>query len=103
MTWIPVLLLHEMLLWTISCGNVDIGEVCANALPSDSGHADMMKSFCASHNLDMASCIPIGLHGDGVPFSKGQSAEVLSWDFAALPSAARIFFSVVEKKVSRFR
>lgn len=42
--------------------------------------------------------LPLGLHGDGVPYSKRQSLEVLSWNLPANPLWERVVFAVVPKK-----
>ena len=40
----------------------------------------------------------IGLHGDGVPFTKKKSVEVFSWNFVAEPDADRFLATVIEKE-----
>ena len=37
------------------------------------------------------------MHGDGCPFAKGQSAEILSWNFMSLPALERVLFCLIEK------
>ena len=72
-------------------------QVAGNMLPANSGQRSSFESFCKAHGLDLLSAIAIGLHGDGVPFAKQQSVEVLSWNFIALPGMERILFATVEK------
>jgi hypothetical protein len=41
--------------------------------------------------------VAIGIHGDGVPFQKKNSIEVLSWNFLAHPTANRIPITAISK------
>jgi len=45
-----------------------------------------------------SSCIPLGFHGDGVPHQRGDTVDVLSWNFAARPTWERYFFGCLEKQ-----
>lgn len=49
-------------------------------------------------HVPTAGFIPLGLHGDGVPFSKTDSIEILSLNFLALPKADRVPITCVSKK-----
>ena len=52
---------------------------------------------CNKLGLDPATTIPIGLHGDGVPFTKHDSVELLSYNFLGEPMGDRIPFSGISK------
>ena len=47
----------------------------------------------------MNNIIPLGVHGDGVPFATEMrdSLEQLSWNLAADPAAHRIMFTAIPK------
>ena len=78
MAWIPVLLMHEILFWLISIGRLSLELICGSSLPENSGQWSSASKFCTEQNIPFDSTIPIGFHGDGVPFAKNQSVEVLS-------------------------
>ena len=95
--WMPVLLPHEMMHWMFTSKKMSPGDVSGERLPKSSGQYRFFSSFCSVHSLDPSSTIPVGIHGDGVPFAKGQSIECLSWNFISMPAAERIFYGLVEK------
>ena len=39
-----------------------------------------LKEKCARYDLPLGCTIPIGLHGDAVPFQVSKSVEVFSWN-----------------------
>ncbi len=92
MAWIPVLLIHEMILGYLSSGLLFLDSACGNALPVRSCQFDHLGTFCKSHSLDLGLAIALGLHGDGVPFQNQQSVEVISWNFVAMPDKERVLF-----------
>jgi hypothetical protein len=49
-------------------------------------------------NLPKESTVHIGIHGDGVPFSKSDSIEILAINFLAQPKGQRVPFTAVSKK-----
>ena len=61
----------------------------SNFEPS-SGFAERKAHFMKEHGLDpKATVMPLGFHGDGVPFQVKKTLEVFSWNFAAQPDMAR--------------
>ena len=96
---IPVLLLHEMIFWMITSTRILIPHVWGDNSQKCSGQWKSMKEFCKRHSLLTALTISIGLHGDGVPFAKNQSMEVLSWNFSAVPSLERTLFAMLGKNI----
>ena len=57
----------------------------------------IFQTTCGKLNLDPASTICLGLHGDGVPFSKKDSIELLSYNFLGDPMGDRVPFTGVSK------
>ena len=58
-----------------------------------------MGKSCVQLGIPAATCIPLGMHGDGVPHQKHGSVECFSWNFAGLPASDRILFTIVDKRV----
>jgi len=46
-----------------------------------------LRNFCQAHNLNPKETVPLGFHGDGVPYQKSShrdaSTEVFSWNILA--------------------
>ena len=89
----PFLLPHEMIL----------GLVHAHGLENfliDSGAAIFatLDQQCRRWSLDPSVVVPIGLHGDGVPYTKKESLEVVSFNFLSAPTGDRIPFTALSKK-----
>jgi len=59
--------------------------------------AKLFHTKCRKLGLDPVSCLPLGFHGDGVPFSKKDSLELLSFNFLAEPHGERIPITGVSK------
>ena len=57
----------------------------------------VFAAACGKLGLDPATAIPIGLHGDGVPFTKKDSVELLSYNFLGEPMGDRIPFAGISK------
>lgn len=53
---------------------------------------------CSSLGIDPCKAIPLGMHGDGVPFTKKHSLEVLSWNPLGHPAGDRVPFSGISKQ-----
>jgi hypothetical protein len=53
---------------------------------------------CTKLALDPSNTIALGVHGDGVPFQKKDSIEVVSWNLLARPTANRIPFTAIAKE-----
>ena len=58
------------------------------------------RELCAAFNVDYASCLFLGLHGDGVPYSQKDTCQVLTWNLASAGGSERIVFTVLPKKHS---
>ena len=54
-------------------------------------------ALCRALHLDCNTTVAIGMHGDGVPFTKHDSLEVLSFNCLAQPSGNRVPFTGVSK------
>jgi hypothetical protein len=59
---------------------------------------EMLKELCREHHMDMAATTGIGIHGDGVPYTKKHSIEILSWNFLSSPTADRIPITAISKQ-----
>jgi hypothetical protein len=55
----------------------------------------LVDSTCQAFGVEALA--PIGLHGDGVPISKGKSLEIISWNFASQPLWERTVFAGLQK------
>ena len=61
---------------------------------------EMYQQFqerCAKLQMEPSSCIALGLHGDGVPFTKKDSVELISLNFLAEPHGQRVPFTGISK------
>lgn len=58
---------------------------------------DAFVKTCQTLGLDPDKCMPIGMHGDGVPFTKKQSLEVISWNVLGESCNDRIPFTGISK------
>jgi len=60
----------------------------------------LVADFAAEMKLPAHKVVPIGLHGDGVPFAAKMrdSLEQFSWNFCTRPSSARVLFTAIPKK-----
>ena len=96
---IPVLLIHEMLIWMITSTRVALSSIVGTALDITSGHFASLKKFCSEHELPFEKTVCCGLHSDGVPFASNQTVEVFSWNFTCAPHMERILFGRSEKLV----
>jgi hypothetical protein len=52
---------------------------------------------CKMLGLDPMSAVPLGMHGDGVPFTKKDSLELISFNFLAQPHGWRVPFTGISK------
>ena len=91
----PFLLPHEMLARIVSSTQLSKLIVAKNDFPE---LFLRLTKACENLGLNQQTLIGIGIHGDGVPFTKTDSMEVLSWNFLALPTADRIPITSVSKK-----
>lgn len=83
----PFLLPHEMVHRMLS-ERPDLFHVSAVDYPSVS---ELLETACARHGLDVRSTAAVGLHGDGVPYTKKDSVEILSFNFLSCPTSDRFF------------
>ena len=89
---IPFLPLHEMLYYFLVTAN-RMSLEAVTSLPNLSGQSTSFEKFCRSSRIGPKKTVPIGLHGDGVPFSKKKTVEVWSWKFMAIPwGRANLFY-----------
>ena len=91
----PFLLPHEMVHRVISGKGLAYFEILSEVFPAL--HA-LKQKFCNSVGLPFESPVCLGLHGDGVPFTKKDSLEMLSYNFLSHPTANRIPFTGVSKR-----
>ena len=52
---------------------------------------------CGKLDLDPSCTVPLGLHGDGVPFTKKHSLELLSWNILGDATGDRVPFTGISK------
>ena len=90
----PFLLPHETIDHLFEDDNFKPAFVTAASHPA---LYNVFEPMCKLVGLVPARVLPIGLHGDGVPFSNTDSLEQLSWNFPAVPSSPRFLFSAVSK------
>ena len=99
---LPVLLPHEVLahflekdeslleVWTATPGHTIFGHV---------------QRWCASMGVDMSKMIPLGIHGDGVPFAAKMkdSLECISWNIITDTAGLRLLFTCFPKSYTAER
>ena len=100
----PVLLPHEMMEYIIQTGTATVEEL-ANVDPrQDQNLQTHKRAFCATHGVPARTCIPIGFHGDGVPFQKSthknSNTEVYSWIFGVTGMASAICLPIFTRSSS---
>ena len=98
----PVLLPHEMMEYIIQTGTATVEELANVAPRKDQNLQTHKRVFCATHGVPERTCIPIGFHGDGVPFQKSthknSSTEVYSWNFLCDRDGKRYLFANIHKE-----
>ena len=93
---LPVLLPHEVLskIWQHNPQLLQEAKPTPTTLPELSALVTSVEE-----ELGVPSgLVPLGLHGDGVPYSKNQSLEVLSWNLPGQPLWDRVVFAAIPKK-----
>lgn len=55
------------------------------------------EAFCNSHNLEFQSCLPLAVHGDGVPFTKSDSILCYTTSVAGVAQSDRVLITGVPK------
>lgn len=97
----PVLLPHEMIAYIVATGTATVEALADVAPRTDQTLHDQKCRFCATHGVPERSCIPLGFHGDGVPFQKSthknSTTEVYSWNFLCDRDGKRYLFANIHK------
>jgi hypothetical protein len=91
----PFLLPHEMVHRIASQRGVSFFDVTAENYPE---LLVMKQAFCRALKLPFAETLCLGLHGDGVPYTKSDSLEILSFNFLSFPTANRFPITAISKK-----
>ncbi len=91
----PFLLPHEVLHSLVSTHGIDFTRVRKGAMPELHEH---VHRECSKYRLDQARTVAMGIHGDGVPYTKKESLEMISWNFIAQPTFDRVPFTGISKK-----
>ena len=81
----PFLLPHEVIHHLLS-QDMDIAHVSSVAFPKIS---EILENACTKEGIDNRITAAVGLHGDGVPYTKKESVEILSYNFLSQPTADR--------------
>ena len=95
---VPMLLPSEMIDWHITTGRVNLGDINGENLDRSSGAYTSFSKFCSDHDLDKNKTIPVGLHGDGVPFANMQSVEAFTFNYTVNKDSERTLISCLENK-----
>ena len=64
----------------------------------DSTYGPFTRDVMTKAGLSTNSCVALGFHGDGVPHTKTDSIEILSWNRLSRPNLDRIPFTAISKK-----
>lgn len=89
----PFILPHEMLRHLVDQNGVE-----NYFLTLASTYGPFAQSVMSKFGLSLNTCVALGFHGDGVPYSKSDSIEILSWNILSLPCMDRIPFTAISKK-----
>ena len=96
----PVLLPSEIIAWMLCNGKFSLKEI-VNMQEAQPVMHNRLQDKCKKFHLPETSKIPIGLHGDGVPFQKSthkhSTIEVLSWNLLFETKSKRVLFSCLPK------
>ena len=92
----PVLLPHEVLAYFVE---KDASRLSSWMPTPAHGVIHNAVDWCNKFGEDMRSMIPLGLHGDGVPFASKMrdSLECISWNILTDASGVRILFTTFPK------
>ena len=94
LTWHPFLLPHEMIHYIVQ---KDLSWLQLKAADFPETNA-LLEDVCNKFNVQQAVTAGIGLHGDGVPYTKKDSVEIVSFNFLGFPTADRIPITCISKK-----
>jgi hypothetical protein len=92
---IPFLLPHEVIHYMVKKQGI------AKYILSETGggtYDDFTRSLFSRAGMDDSETIPIGLHGDGVPYTKSDSIEIISWNYLSMPKGERVPFTAISKR-----
>jgi len=95
----PVLLPHEALRWYIQNNDNRMALWAAKPEHSIFGEA---RAWCDKFEVDLVKFIPLGVHGDGVPFASKMrdSLECISYNIITDLSGVRILYTTFPKSWS---
>lgn len=91
----PFLLVHEMVHHIVSAKGLDFFAVGKENLPA---LWSILETAAGKYNLGFGKTLALGMHGDGVPYTKRDSIEIVSWNFLSHPTADRIPFTAISKQ-----
>ena len=94
LTWHPFLLPHELLHHIVQKDSSWL-QLLAADFPET--HA-LLEDACNKFHTPQSKTAAIGLHGDGVPYTKKDSVEILSFNVLGFPTADRIPITCISKK-----
>lgn len=95
MVELPFLLPHEYIHTIVSGNGIPMFIESPDTYVELAGRK---QSLCQQLGLPCDITVPIGLHGDGVPYTKRDSLEMFAWNFLAHPCANRIPFTGISKQ-----
>ena len=73
----PFMLPHEVLAHLVAKRGMDVKHAGCMDTRDDQRLGDMNRKFCKDFKLDYDTCICLGFHGDGVPYTKSlKSASI---------------------------
>ena len=96
--WLPFLLVHEMLFSIVKDSGDLIHEM--SSFEPGSAFAKAKEGFIKKFGVPAdAILLPLGFHGDGVPFQVKNSLECFSWNIVSIMhgNGARMLFTCIEK------
>jgi len=95
MSWHPFLLPHEMVHRIVAVRGSSFFDISQENFPD---LHERKLDLCTKLRLPPQTTVCLGVHGDGVPYTKKDSLEMLSYNFLSHPTADRIPFTGVSKR-----
>ena len=99
----PFMLPHEVLAHLVAKRGMDVKHAGCMDTRDDQRLGDMNRKFCKDFKLDYDTCICLGFHGDGVPYTKSlksASIEVFNWNLLNEFDSERHLFATVPKDIT---
>jgi hypothetical protein len=99
----PFMLPHEVLAHLVAKRGMDVKHAGCMDTRDDQSLGDMKRKFCKDFKLDYDTCICLGFHGDGVPYTKSlksASIEVFNWNLLNEFDSERHLFATVPKDIT---